>query len=177
MRSVRVFLLLALTAGCSAAVPCDPLKSGECDKTESCDTATRTCVSLNKCKDDSECKDGFGCVSLSQIWGSYCVRNCTSGGSPSSIYCAPGFLCDDPSRTCRSVIGQPCKTETSYYDCNGPNCDAATSRCVENRRCTEASECANGYGCGAKGCYRFCTSEVSSCQPGRTCDLQTATCK
>lgn len=172
-------LAIPFAFGCGPAAPCDPLKSGQCKGSlESCDPASRTCVSLRSCKADSECKDGFACFGVSQIFGNYCIRNCTNtGDAPSDIYCAPGFRCDSATRTCRSVVGQPCKVTAGYDDCNGPNCDAATSRCVANRPCALASECSDGYGCGARGCYRFCNVDASTCQDNRSCNMATGRCQ
>lgn len=177
--AVPLVLAAALAVHCGSPTPCDPLKSGSCsNRLEACEPATRTCVSLRSCKADSECKDGFGCFSVSQIFGNYCMRNCTNtGDAPSDLYCAPGFRCEGASRTCRSVVGAACKFANGYDDCNGPNCDAATGRCVANRPCTMAGECADGYGCGARGCYRFCNVDASTCQDGRTCAMASGRCQ
>jgi hypothetical protein len=182
-----VFLLGALlSAGCDGE-PCDAGVFGACGNgTRSCDAVTEKCVAARVCSRTAPtadkpgtCSDGFACLSQAP-YGDRCPRNCTvEGDGPGDSACAPGYRCDNFTRTCKSILGAPCAIDTSFDDCNGPNCDAASLTCVATIPCTDATvgQCPDGYGCGVRGCYRYCDIDASTCQGGRMCNLATARCE
>lgn len=160
------------SSGSSGTLPigdCDPQKDTECDKTSTCEVATRKCVARKPCSDDVQCADRFICELAAG--DGYCRRSCGS----ESDFCQEGSFCQrSGSSAATCALATTCDPKKGDDDCYGFMCDPS-GKCGAPRRCATTAEC-GVFACLDGNCKVSCLSGAD-CAPKSTCDTGTFVCK